>query len=105
MNEPDTAGILRRDALTSAGSGTDEPGPTQETVPTTCFPRPPIRFTCSPVTVEPVVFLVMFSVALNVPLSTQYVWERISEDLGFNGSKTSGCSNESLPPDPVAKVG
>lgn len=107
MTEEDTEEIIGRDELTtSAADGTNESGNTGETVPaaSTCCPRP-IRLTWGPVTVEPVMFLVMFSLALNVPLSTQYVWDRISEDVGFNGSKSSGCSNESQSQDPLAKVG
>lgn len=107
MTEEDTEEIVGRDELTtSADYGTNQCRNTEETVPTasTCCPRP-IKLTWRPVTVEPVMFLVMFSLALNVPLSTQYVWDRIGEDLGFNGSRSSGCSNESLSLDPVAKVG
>ncbi|XP_075905796.1 proton-coupled folate transporter-like [Nelusetta ayraudi] len=105
MTEEDTEEIVGRDELTTtADYGTNQCRNTEETVPTasTCCPRP-IKLTWRPVTVEPVMFLVMFSLALNVPLSTQYVWDRIGEDLGFNGSRSSGCSNESLSLDPVAK--
>lgn len=107
MTEEDREQIIGRDELsTSAGYGTNQSGNTEETVPTASTHCPqPIKLTWRPVTVEPVMFLVMFSLALNVPLSTQYVWDRISEDLGFKGSKSSGCSNESLSPNPVAKVG
>uniref|UniRef100_A0A8C6KBI1 Solute carrier family 46 member 1 n=1 Tax=Nothobranchius furzeri TaxID=105023 RepID=A0A8C6KBI1_NOTFU len=73
----------------SAGGGAPTTGP---------------RCPCSlPVSVEPVLFLSMFSVALQAPLSTQYLWDRISEDLGFNGSRRSECSNSSVPPDPLQK--
>uniref|UniRef100_A0A3B4GEM2 Proton-coupled folate transporter n=1 Tax=Pundamilia nyererei TaxID=303518 RepID=A0A3B4GEM2_9CICH len=75
----------------------EEPG-----VPSTDVVRPPV--TCSlPVSVEPVLFLSMFSLALQAPLSTQYLWDRISEDLGYNGSKRSECGNSSAPPDPLQK--
>lgn len=107
MNEPDTARILRRDELTSTDNGvsTNGCGHTEEPdVPTTCFKRPPYNVKCSLVTVEPVVFLAMFSVAMQGLLSTQYLWDRISEDVGYNRSKTSECSNGSLPLDPLQKV-
>ncbi|XP_044142597.1 proton-coupled folate transporter [Bufo gargarizans] len=48
-------------------------------------------------TVEPVLFLAMFSVALQGPLTTQYLWERLSADIGYNGSKTEGCTNSTTP--------
>lgn len=112
MSEEDTEAIIGRDELaTSATNGSNQSSTrttteVDETVPTTstCCPRP-IQATWRPVTVEPVMFLVMFSLALNVPLSTQYMWDRISEDLGFNGSRSSGCRNHSQSLDPVAKVG
>ncbi|XP_042343340.1 proton-coupled folate transporter [Plectropomus leopardus] len=99
MDEPDTAAILPGDVLSSTDDETT--GHKQETeVPTTRSVRPP--FTCPlPVSVEPVLFLSMFSLALQAPLSTQYLWDRISEDLGYNGSKRSECSNTSVPPDPL----
>lgn len=107
MNESDTAKILRRDVLaTTADERTPDGGHTEEPDegPGTRFVRPPYHVKCSAVTVEPVIFLAMFSVAMNGPLSTQYLWDRISEDVGYNGSKTSECSNGSLPPDPLQKV-
>lgn len=63
--------------------------------------KPP--FSClKPVTVEPVLFLSTFSIALQGPLFTQYLWDRISEDVGYNGSKSSEC-NSSVPVDPLLK--
>lgn len=63
--------------------------------------KPP--FSClKPVTVEPVLFLSMFSIALQGPLFTQYLWDRLSEDIGYNGSKSSEC-NSSQPVDPLQK--
>ncbi|XP_056229246.1 proton-coupled folate transporter [Seriola aureovittata] len=107
MDESDTAAILPGDVLSATSTGDqmsnsvgrkDEPD-----VPTTGSVRPP--FTCSlPVSVEPVLFLSMFSLALQAPLSTQYLWDRISEDLGYNGTKRSECSNGSVTPDPLQKV-
>lgn len=103
MDEPDTAVILPGDVLTSTHDETDDHHREEADVPATLTVRPP--FTCSlPVTVEPVLFLSMFSLALQAPLSTQYLWDRISEDLGYNGSKSSECSNSSVPPDPLQKV-
>ncbi|XP_076832325.1 proton-coupled folate transporter [Brachyhypopomus gauderio] len=55
------------------------------------------------VTVEPVLFLATFSLALQAPLCTQYLWDRISEDLRYNGTKGGGCSNASVPSDPLQK--
>ncbi|KAG7282520.1 hypothetical protein CRUP_020235 [Coryphaenoides rupestris] len=64
--------------------------------------RPP--FACPfGLSVEPVLFLAMFSIALQAPLSTQYLWDRISEDLGYNGTKAGGCGNTSADPDPLQK--
>ncbi|XP_076138272.1 proton-coupled folate transporter [Alosa pseudoharengus] len=55
------------------------------------------------VSVEPVLFLSMFSLALQMPLYTQYLWDRISEDMGYNGTKTGECHNSTGPPDPLEK--
>ncbi|XP_075052901.1 proton-coupled folate transporter [Mixophyes fleayi] len=49
------------------------------------------------VTVEPVLFLAMFSMALQGPLTTQYLWGRLSADLGYNGSRIEGCTNHTNP--------
>ncbi|XP_019943917.1 proton-coupled folate transporter isoform X2 [Paralichthys olivaceus] len=114
MEESDTAAILPADVL-NATSAEEDPtsdwfGHKEEAeVPTTtttgsCEPRP--RFSwplLPPVSVEPVLFLSMFSLALQAPLSTQYLWDRLSEDLGYNGSKRSECTNGSVPPDPLQK--
>ncbi|KAM9853518.1 proton-coupled folate transporter [Aulostomus maculatus] len=103
MDEPDTLAILPDDGLSSDAKGDDSPGHKEVVhAPTTNSAGPP----CScplPVSVEPVMFLSMFSVVLQAPLCTQYVWDRISEDLGFNGTKRPECSNSSVPPDPVLK--
>uniref|UniRef100_H3AVS4 Proton-coupled folate transporter n=1 Tax=Latimeria chalumnae TaxID=7897 RepID=H3AVS4_LATCH len=53
-----------------------------------------------PVTVEPVLFLSLFSLALQGPLCTQYLWERLGAQLGYNGTRERGCSNASGPADP-----
>lgn len=55
-------------------------------------------------TVEPVMFLAMFSLVLQGPLSTQYLFDKISQEVGFNRSRTSECGNGSLPADPLQKV-
>ncbi|XP_051520989.1 proton-coupled folate transporter isoform X1 [Myxocyprinus asiaticus] len=54
------------------------------------------------VTVEPVMFLSTFSIALQMPLYTQYLWDRISEDVGYNRTKGAGC-NASTAYDPLQK--
>ncbi|XP_031596758.1 proton-coupled folate transporter [Oreochromis aureus] len=104
MDERDTAAILHGDVLSDTLA--DEPqldvNKEESGVPTTDVLRPPV--TCSlPVSVEPVLFLSMFSLTLQAPLATQYLWDRISEDLGYNGSKRSECGNSSAPPDPLQK--
>ncbi|XP_043910813.1 proton-coupled folate transporter [Protopterus annectens] len=55
------------------------------------------RCACSPmsVSVEPVLFLSMFAISLQGPLTTQYLWERLSEDVGYNGTREQGCMNGS----------
>ncbi len=65
--------------------------------------RPPPCACPFPVTVEPVIFLSMFSIVLQMPLCTQYLWDRISEDVGYNGTKGGGC-NASTVDDPLQKV-
>lgn len=105
MNEPDTAKIIRGDVLATTDEGPADGGHTDEPEgPSSRFVRPPFNVKCSAVTVEPVIFLAMFSVAMNGPLYTQYLWDRISEDVGYNGSRGSECSNGSIPPDPLQKV-
>ncbi|XP_059389789.1 proton-coupled folate transporter-like [Carassius carassius] len=54
--------------------------------------RPPPCSCPFSVTVEPVMFLSKFSIALQWPLSTQYLWDRFSEDVGYNGTKGGGCN-------------
>ncbi|XP_002912377.1 proton-coupled folate transporter isoform X1 [Ailuropoda melanoleuca] len=49
--------------------------------------------------VEPLVFLANFSLVLQGPLTTQYLWHRFSADLGYNGTRDRGsCSNHSADP-------
>lgn len=101
MNEPDKVGIVRSDELSpeasSAGWGRCGQPEAASWRSSPC--RLPLE------SVEPVVVLTMFSVALHDPLSTQYLWARISEDLSYNHTKTSGCSsNGSSHQDPLQKV-
>lgn len=105
MNELDTTRILSRDSL--AGTEDDPPAADDcarpEGEPTTG--RTGWRVGRCAVTVEPVMFLSMFSLTLQGPLSTQYLFDRMSQEVGFNRSRTSECSgNGSLPPDPLQKV-
>ncbi|XP_057695902.1 proton-coupled folate transporter [Corythoichthys intestinalis] len=106
MYEPDTTSILPDneepkdddDSKLSLGQENDtlEPSPTSRGV------GPP--FACPlPVSVEPVMFLSVFAVVLQAPLTTQYLWDRISEDLEYNASKRSVCGNSSAEPDALQK--
>ncbi|XP_034557710.1 proton-coupled folate transporter [Notolabrus celidotus] len=109
MDERDTAAILPGDVLGAMSMDEDRSTygscgrPDDEaSVSTTRSWRPP--YTCSlPVSVEPVMFLSMFSVALQSPLATQYLWDRISDDLGYNGSRGVRCSNSSDATDPLQR--
>nr|XP_057936116.1 proton-coupled folate transporter [Doryrhamphus excisus] len=105
MFEPDTAAILPGDEDTNSGVNEDDAkasfGRTEDSL-TTGRVGPP--FTCPlPVSVEPVMFLSVFAVVLQAPLSTQYLWDRISEDLGYNASKRPACGNSSAETDPLQK--
>ncbi|KAL0973133.1 hypothetical protein UPYG_G00199390 [Umbra pygmaea] len=110
MDDSDTNAILAEDTLSGLSSAEDEIAING----TFChnkelekegqiFPKKP-PFACPlSVSVEPVLFLSMFSLSLQWPLSTQYLWDRISEDLGYNGSKSGGGCNNSGDPDPLQK--
>ncbi|XP_078140412.1 proton-coupled folate transporter isoform X1 [Centroberyx gerrardi] len=106
MDEPDTAAILPDDGLTSTGEempADNSPDRKEEKDRGTIRSlRPPVACPV-PVSVEPVLFLSMFSLALQAPLATQYLWDRISEDLGYNGTRSGGCGNSSVPHDPLQK--
>lgn len=105
MHEPDTAAILPDGEVSTTvhKEQQEEEEGGEAGVPTVRSVRPPV--TCSlPVSVEPVLFLSMFSLALQAPLCTQYLWDRISEDLGYNGTKRPDCTNGSAEPDPLQKV-
>ncbi|XP_055751798.1 proton-coupled folate transporter [Salvelinus fontinalis] len=107
MEDPDTRAILPEDTLSSV----DDDIPINDTFCNheevenkghICYRRPPFACPLS-VSVEPVLFLSMFSLSLQWPLSTQYLWDRISEDVGYNGTKGGGCANTSGSPDPLQK--
>lgn len=103
MDQLDTVGIVRRDHLSPEASSSSWGRCGHREAP--CWRSS--RFRLPLISVEPVVVLTMFSVALHDPLSTQYLWARISEDHGYNQSKTSGCgsgSGESSRQDPLQKV-
>ncbi|KAJ8377582.1 hypothetical protein AAFF_G00256000 [Aldrovandia affinis] len=109
MGDSDTRAILPEEftpvsADEVADSGSVSPDSQVADSPCSLSRRPP--FSCPlPVSVEPVLFLSMFALALQMPLNTQYLWDRISEDLGYNGTKAGGgCRNSSQPPDPLEKV-
>lgn len=102
MEERDTVAIL--DHVLAPGSDDEDSSPVtpaDREEPSVRSFKPP--FTClKPVTVEPVLFLSMFSIALQGPLFTQYLWDRLSEDVGYNGSKSLEC-NSAQPVDPLQK--
>lgn len=97
MDESDTVGIVHRDHLAPEASSTGGGRCGQLEAP--CWRSGLFRLPL--VSVEPVVVLTMFSVALHDPLATQYLWARISEDLRYNHTKTSGCGSSQ---DPLQKV-
>ncbi|KAI1902871.1 hypothetical protein AGOR_G00020760 [Albula goreensis] len=110
MDDSDTSAILPEEFTSPSADEVPDSGsvsPESEVVDTSsCSPVCPGRplFPCPlPVSVEPVLFLSMFSLALQMPLNTQYLWDRISENVGFNGTKGGGCRNSSGPPDPLEK--
>ncbi|XP_061684549.1 proton-coupled folate transporter [Syngnathoides biaculeatus] len=104
MYEPDTAAILPGDGGPQADDGKLSPGHEEEDTgaPASRAAGPP--FACPlPVSVEPVMFLSVFAVVLQAPLTTQYIWDRMSEDLGYNVSKRSQCGNGSVEHDALQK--
>lgn len=101
MYESDTVGIVRRDELSPEASIAARGRCHRPEAPSwrSSLCRLPL------VSVEPVVVLTMFSVALHDPLTTQYLWARISEDLSYNHTNKSGCgSSGSSHQDPLQKV-
>ncbi|XP_077578361.1 proton-coupled folate transporter [Stigmatopora nigra] len=106
MYEPDTAAILPDDkeAKTDADSELSLGQEDDTTAPSASSGARGPPFACPlPVRVEPVMFLSVFAVVLQAPLTTQYLWDRISEDLDYNASKRSLCGNSSADPDPLQK--
>ncbi|KAM6945940.1 proton-coupled folate transporter [Aplochiton taeniatus] len=106
MDDSDTAAILPEDNLSYPDheeSRNDFSSHNEEVEKrNVCSKRPP--FSCPfSISVEPVLFLSMFALALQMPLTTQYLWDRISEDLSYNGSKSGGCGNASGTHDPLQK--
>ncbi|TRY95364.1 hypothetical protein DNTS_035703 [Danionella cerebrum] len=96
MEDSDTSAILAEDESESGDSNN-----------VCCFKVPqnqsPPPCSCPwSMTVEPVIFLSTFSIALQAPLCTQYLWDRLSEDVGYNGTKQGGC-NASTAHDPLQK--
>ncbi|XP_060744327.1 proton-coupled folate transporter [Tachysurus vachellii] len=100
--ESDTREILSADALRPLEEQEEEVE-VVEGSRSRCSGSPPFACPFS-VTVEPVLFLSTFSLALQMPLYTQYLWDRISEDVGYNGTKGGGgCGNSSAEHDPLQK--
>ncbi|KAK3531265.1 hypothetical protein QTP70_015195 [Hemibagrus guttatus] len=97
--ESDTREILSADALEQ-----DEEEEEEEEGSRSGYSQSP-PFACPfSVTVEPVLFLSMFSLSLQMPLYTQYLWDRISEDVGYNGTGgRGGCGNSTAEHDPLQK--
>ncbi|KAM4796842.1 proton-coupled folate transporter [Rhinophrynus dorsalis] len=85
-------------------SDRDLPGMVSPEVSVDGEDRPRAR-RCLPdnMTVEPVLFLSMFAMALQGPLSTQYLWDRLGADIGYNGTRLQGCTNHSGTTDPLQR--
>ncbi|XP_007894718.2 proton-coupled folate transporter [Callorhinchus milii] len=49
------------------------------------------------VTVEPVLLLAMAALVLQGPLTTQYIYQRSSERLGYAGNSSRGCNSTASP--------
>ncbi|XP_032901745.1 proton-coupled folate transporter [Amblyraja radiata] len=50
------------------------------------------RCRCRCLTVEPVLIMAMLALALQGPLTTQYIFQRVSAELGFSGNRSRGCN-------------
>lgn len=50
------------------------------------------RCRCRCLTVEPVLIMAMMALALQGPLTTQYIFQRVSAELGFSGNRSRGCN-------------
>ncbi|CAN9511604.1 unnamed protein product [Ophioblennius macclurei] len=103
MEEMDTAAILQADQQDDDVTEEDKDKEEKQvgTGGSCCGSR--CRFGLGVVTVEPVLLLSTFSMWLQLPLSAQYLWERVSAELGFNGTRRAACGNASLTPDPLEK--
>lgn len=93
MDESEALAIVRRDRLSPEAPCCGWARCGQREAPSWC----PSLVRLPLVSVEPVVVLTMFSVALHGPLFTQYLWARISEDLSYNHTRTSGCDSGGQP--------
>ncbi|XP_072098910.1 proton-coupled folate transporter [Mobula birostris] len=56
-----------------------------------------LRSYCCCVTVEPVLLMAMLALVLQVPLTTQYIFQRVSAELGFSGNRSRGCNRSRGP--------
>ncbi|KAM9370641.1 proton-coupled folate transporter [Phaethornis superciliosus] len=68
-------------------------------------PKPPARRFLPLPAVEPLLFLATLSMALQGPLATQYLWDRLGAEHGYSGHNSSsptGCGNGSVS-DPLQK--
>uniref|UniRef100_A0A3B5K7V3 Proton-coupled folate transporter n=2 Tax=Takifugu rubripes TaxID=31033 RepID=A0A3B5K7V3_TAKRU len=100
MNESDRASILSSETPAPTGDDDARTDGTNNATKTACFKPPPYKL-CSFITVEPLILLTNVAVTTTSSLTTQYIYEVVSAEVGYNGSKTSGCSNVSLPLDPL----
>ncbi|NXV40844.1 PCFT protein, partial [Uria aalge] len=65
---------------------------------------PPARRCPSLPAVEPLLFLATLSLGLQGPLATQYLWDRLGAERGYNGpnaSSPAGCGNGSAADEPL----
>ncbi|XP_051891429.1 proton-coupled folate transporter-like [Pristis pectinata] len=56
-----------------------------------------LRGCCCCVTVEPALFMAMLAMVLQGPLTTQYIFQRVSAELGFSGNRSRGCNRSQGP--------
>ncbi|XP_060704235.1 proton-coupled folate transporter [Hemiscyllium ocellatum] len=68
------------------------PGLQESQCPPSGLGRVRVRVPGPRLTVEPLVFLSMLALMLQAPLSTQYIFQRISSELGFSGNRSRGCN-------------
>ncbi|NWW49396.1 PCFT protein, partial [Pedionomus torquatus] len=67
-------------------------------------PAAPARRCRSLPAVEPLLFLTTLSLGLQGPLATQYLWDRLGAERGYNGlnaTSPAGCGNGSAAADPL----